>query len=261
MSELQDQRPAPSGWDGEWGQYRAISALAVAGVLAALVSILAFWHPILWVLPAAAVIVNVLALRRIARSAPELIGRGVALAGLGLALVLAAAAPTRYFVWQWRSRLEARDLALRWFEALREGHPAKAVHMILAPNAPLSGSDDLWAYYRGAPDGPQYVRTFASEPAVRAILALGPAAHVRPLGTEEHYTTNMTERLTSLFAVTYDRAGKPSTFLVRILLERKLEAAHRTNQWRLLKASFVDAPPQGWPQLSDKGAAPAAAGS
>ena len=79
--------------DEEVARYRAISSLAVAGLLAGLLSPLAMFAAVLWLVPLAAVVLSGLALRRIATRSPELVGRPAALAGLLLGTAFLVAAP------------------------------------------------------------------------------------------------------------------------------------------------------------------------
>ncbi len=61
--------------DEEVVRYRAVSSLAVAGLMAGLLSLLAMFATVLWLLPLAAVVLSGLALRRLAARGPELVGR------------------------------------------------------------------------------------------------------------------------------------------------------------------------------------------
>ncbi len=57
--------------DEEVARYRAISSLALAGLLAGLLSPLAMFAPVLWLVPLAAVLVSGLALRRLTARDPQ----------------------------------------------------------------------------------------------------------------------------------------------------------------------------------------------
>src|SRR3972149_617168 len=85
------------GEDAEITQYRAVSVLAVAGLLVALVSPAAFGDPLFWAVPAAGVVLCALALRRITLAAPALMGRKPVFVGLVASVLVGVAAPTAAF--------------------------------------------------------------------------------------------------------------------------------------------------------------------
>ena len=85
--------------------YQALSALAVIAVILGLVSALAILSPALWILPLAALVAAVVALRRIATADPPMVGRKAALLGLFLGVPLAAGYLTRRFGERARGRV------------------------------------------------------------------------------------------------------------------------------------------------------------
>ncbi len=81
-----DPAIAPRG-DKPVAGYHALSALAVSSLALGALSALAFVHHALAVIPLAAIVLGLLALRRIRRSPQELTGTREALAGIALAVV------------------------------------------------------------------------------------------------------------------------------------------------------------------------------
>ena len=61
--------------EADLAEYRAVSATAIVGLLLGIASVSAFGHPIFWVVPILAVLINGAALRRIAHESPRLVGR------------------------------------------------------------------------------------------------------------------------------------------------------------------------------------------
>ena len=114
--------------DEEVARYRAVSSLAVAGLLAGLLSPLAMFAAVLWLVPLAAVVLSGLALRRIAARRPDLVGRPAALAGLMLGTVFLVAAPVDDLVYRYFLRQQARQFAEIWIDAVRHGDVYKAHH-------------------------------------------------------------------------------------------------------------------------------------
>jgi hypothetical protein len=225
--------------DADLVEYRAVSITALIGLLVALLSVAGFGHPVLWAVPFMAVIVNLVALRRIAQHSPRLLGRGAALVGLAVALALGAAAPTRYLVSAARSRHEARQLAELWLQALAKHNRELALELEQAPQSRLPPDEDLRANYRDEPAAAKALREFADRPLVRAIGAAGDAATFEYLETQVQQVTLQKERIKSLWRVTYDQDGKPMSFLVQLTLVRELRDPRRVRQWTVERSGFA----------------------
>ena len=99
--------------DEEVARYRAVSSLALAGLLVGLLSPLAMFTEALWFVPLAALVLSGLALRRIAVRAPDLVGRPAALAGLLLGVAFLVAAPVDDLVYRYYLRQQARQAMYR----------------------------------------------------------------------------------------------------------------------------------------------------
>ena len=137
-----------------------------------------------------------------------------------------------------------------------QGQPQLAFQWFTDPPARRAASEDLWAYYRQEPGGADMLRGFVAEPLVRTLLALGPAAQVRFYETELVHQSNIKERVSLLFAVTFQDQdqNRPTTFLVRFVVERKLADPRGTFFWKIARASLVDTPPDSWPKIADPSA-------
>src|SRR5271157_5065738 len=123
--------------DEEVVGYRALSSLAVVGLLAGLLSPLAMLDPLLWMVPLAAVILSGLALRWIAVRSPELVGRPAALAGLMLGAAFLVAAPVDVLVYRYFLRQQAREFAGMWIDAVRQGAVYQAHYLTFDPRRRL----------------------------------------------------------------------------------------------------------------------------
>src|SRR5262249_54395616 len=137
--------------DADLAEYRAVSALAIVGLFLGIASACAFGHPVFWIVPIAAALINVAALKRIAAEAPRLVGRRAALCGLALALLIGAAAPTQFYVSAARGRSEARQVGQLWIEALTHNNPELALELEQDPSGRLPAGDDLRSNYRDEP--------------------------------------------------------------------------------------------------------------
>jgi hypothetical protein len=193
---------------------------------------LAVLGAVLWLIPPIAIAINLLALRRINRYWPGLVGRPIAWAGLALAIIAAVAAPTRLQVRDWLLATEGQRIAELFFELLRDDKPELAYQLTPERNTNLPFGGALWAQYRANAERMDSVRSFVDEPAVRALLELGPRATVRFFANEEHQQIDNQDGLVRLYAVTYqDKLDKPRTFFVRIVLVRKRDVYGNYAWW------------------------------
>jgi hypothetical protein len=231
--------------DADVVEYRAISVLALFALVLAVASVLAFAHPALWAIPLAAVLVSLLALRRIAENPNRMLGRRVAIFSLLLALSLGAAAVSRSATSIARTRQEAFLITDAWFDAVLHNRLETALELMQEPGARQSAGEDLVAHYRNDPKAGTALRSFAAMPLVRALRTVAGKATVRYLKTEEEKALIVSERVTSLWAVTYEQDGQPTTFLVRVALKRDMRAPRLVNFWEIEKAYFVERPPAG----------------
>jgi hypothetical protein len=220
--------------DTELTEYRAVSTLAVVGLIVGLLSPLAFGHPFLWLVPSAGILLCALALWRIAREEAALIGRKAALVGLVVSvLCLAAAASER-----WANRLlidaEARRFAVQWFEALRQDEPLKAYQMSQAPSTRPPLSQTTWGDYPRGTERRLEVEAFIERPEIRTLLILGDKAHFRYYDTQGYWKAEGRHGVDQVWAVTFQENGRRKTFFVRVGLERsRLESTGRAH-WTLL---------------------------
>ncbi|NLS96997.1 MAG: hypothetical protein GXX96_33085 [Planctomycetaceae bacterium] len=218
-----DNRLNPTRWakfsdstEAELPEYRAVSGLAVAGLLLGLLSVLSMVHVTLCFVGGAAALCSIAALVRISASPSEISGRRLAVTGLVLAVFLTTAGLANYLTNQRLLDLHSREFAALWFDYLKKGEPEKAFELNnrASVRRPLDG--ELWNRYLSSRDEYDGLRQFVAAPEVRALLALGDRAEVR------HYAFAGAdpERVAQVYAVTYEDAGIKKSFLVRITLAR-----------------------------------------
>lgn len=218
--------------DAEIAQYRAVSRLAVVGLVCGLLSPLAMMAVPFWAVPALAMGLSALALWRIARPALALTGRKAAMVGLVLGLVFAVAAPTDWLVYRRHMRKEARQFADLWFDYLRHGQPQKAHQLTLPPAERWRMDEALWEYYRASDENAAELRRYAARPPIRAILALGEKAQVRYDQTLDQGSARTLDWVRPIYAVTYMEDGQRKTFFVAVVLERTRVDDGRAS-WRI----------------------------
>lgn len=197
MSERQRERPQNGPFETDDVQlYRPLSRLAVLAFALALTSPLALFHPLLWLLPVAAVCVAVAALVAIAGSDQTMAGRWLAVAALSLGAFFGGWAPAQQWTRQALLHRHGRQFAAEWLELVRDGklHQAHQLHLPYADRLPPGDSlerfyqqDDptLMATAEGAlPTTPadDFRRLFQAPP-LRDLVKLGRRGSLRYVGS------------------------------------------------------------------------------
>jgi hypothetical protein len=219
--------------DTDMGQYQAVSGLAVAGLLVGLASPAALGHPLLWTVPLVAMVICALALRRIAREAPALIGRKAALTGLALAVLFLAAAPLQGYTYGRLLDWEGRRFAAQWFELVRQNQREKSFELTRQAESRLPLDEDLPSRYPPDSDPLSELNGYLQQPSVQALLALGDKAQVRYYDTERSTRSNRGDVIKQVYAVTYEEDGERKSFFVELSMNRRYVADPGRAFWQL----------------------------
>ncbi len=119
--------------------YRPVSTLAVLALVAGCLSALALSTQVLWVLPLLAAGLAVVALRDTASGTPPKAGRGLALAGLALAVGFGCQAVGFAAADFWIARMRAVETVTSWQQAVRAGRWAEAREFCAPAALPAAG--------------------------------------------------------------------------------------------------------------------------
>ena len=219
---------------GEVGGYRPVSRLAVAAGVAGVVASLALLTPMLWVLSLVGVGLAIAGLADVARPGAEKAGRAAALAGLALSVGFGAQSVTAGVVSRWITEARARAVVGTWLDALQEGRLDDARSMLAAHVLPdpepgqahvAPGPGDGHAHPAG---GRPSIDTL---PAVRALLACGPAAvrGIESAGRDEETGERWCVRLR------LEPCGDGGTVTLRLQLQPVTvrEANRRVERWSI----------------------------
>lgn len=122
--------------EDEPSSYRPVSGLAVAALIAGLLSAAALVSPFFWVVPLLAIGLACLGLADVSHAGAEKAGRLAALAGLALAVGFGAQAVSSTLTKRLITTARARAAAIVWIDALRDSRLADARGMCL-PDAVL----------------------------------------------------------------------------------------------------------------------------
>ncbi len=232
--------------DEEVAGYHALSSLAVAGLLAGLLSPLAMFAAVLWLLPLTAVVLSWLALRRIAARRPDLVGRPAALTGLLLGATFLVAAPVDDLVYRYFLRQQARQFAEIWIDAVRHGEVYKAHHLMIPPKQRPPLENEPADFYRRNPTQRRTLNLFVSEPTMRTLFALGQAAEIRLYETAAQGSEGSLDFVQQTYAVTYpDERNQPKSFFITLLMQRSVDTNSSRAAWTLVHVDGGVRPP-GW---------------
>jgi hypothetical protein len=232
----------PTPDEAEAVEYRAISALAVVGLLCGLAAATAILSPALWIVPLTGVLLNVLALGKIARETPALIGRKAALAGLLLSVFFGAVAMADWYTYSEMIRREARRFATLWFDSLRDHEPQKAHQLTRSPKTRRPFDDKLWEIYFDGSEPREDLKAYLERPEVRTLLALGDKAQVRYYASPSQSQEGGSDSISLVYAITYPEARQTKTFFLNLVLEREhvLEHDHLNSpphaEWRVVSS-------------------------
>ncbi|MHC4177154.1 MAG: DUF4190 domain-containing protein [Planctomycetota bacterium] len=213
------------GEDAEIAQYRALSGLAVTGLIIGLLSPIWMIDPRLWVVPGPVfgIVFGSMALWQIKRKAPALIGRKAALVGLVLSLLFGTAAPADWLGYRWAVRREARRFALQWFDFLANNQPHKAYQLTLHPKLRQPLEDKaLEDHYRQGSHAKEELDNYRSQELIQALTDLGKRARVRYRQTDSQGHIGSKDVVNQTYEVTDkdQRPGGKRPFSVSLSLER-----------------------------------------
>lgn len=206
--------------DGESPEYQTICGLAVVSLILAILAPLALVDPLGAILPVGAIAVGWAALRRIARNAPALSGRRLALWAVGLSLLFLAAVPAEWLSYRWQIRREAIAVGDAWFAMLRDNRPQMAFQLTLEPRRRRPLDNTLAKYYREVPELRDGLAAYVRQPLVRTLLTLGRAAEVRWERIEDQERLYNCDRVDPLYVVGYEEGGRKKSFSVVLHLAR-----------------------------------------
>ncbi len=223
-------------------EYRRVSPLALVAVGLALVSPIALTTWLLWWVPCVAAFIALLALWSL-RTDRRAKGRQITVVALAVALVIAAAAPTRFFARSKKLSAQAERAAVEWLEILqnsrrKDGVPnnwqlARAMQFRLPTDKRQPLDATLLEYYIKNEHNRYALEDFANERLVRTLHTLGTRATIRHYATESCTQSEGVDRVKLVCAVTFLRDSRPESFFVQLLLERKQGGDGEPGKWRV----------------------------
>ena len=170
-------------------------------------------------------------------------GRTPALVALGVALLFGAWSVTRLaatrVIIPWQSRRFASD----WLVLVREGRLYQAHQETKAPIDRLPADVDLRQFYMTDSFAKEDYDKFLSQPALRALVKIPPAAQVQAVSTVSLEIRGR-ESLCLLDLEIANPRGAPQRLIVRMTVERLVGAAGESLlQWRVRDVRLANSTP------------------
>ncbi len=154
--------------DDPHAEYRTVEPWAVGGVLLGLLSAVAMFGGVLWLVAAVGVVANLVALARIRRDRHR-DGRPAALLGLALSITFAIAPVAQAASSKWLLSRQARPVAMLFLQFLSEDSPEKAIDLRFGPDQRMPLDDQLWANFRHNPEARDLLTKFVENPVGAAL--------------------------------------------------------------------------------------------
>lgn len=207
--------------------YRPVSPLAVAALVAGCCSALALVTRFAWALPLVGTALAAAALADVARPEARKAGRLAALAALGLSLGFGAQAISGLLVDRWIMAGRAKAAAQTWIDAVREGRTTEALGLCTPTVLPVSSLPPGLEHEEAEAER---LKRFAEMPAVQAVAGCGatspPLLQAAAAGTDDGAWTVQADLAT---------CTAPGTTLRIAVVPRKVQGTSGTvEQWRII---------------------------
>lgn len=218
-----------------FADYRPLSLTALFAVLLGLASGLALVDPLLAIVPLAAIVLAVVALRRIASASGGLSGRRLAVSGLCLAALFLGWGLAKHFYHQAHVASQAREFADDWLWVLSAGDLPRAFQLHVARE------------YRQDPHSikpqPSMIKSdpnlemtdFYDDPALKEFLAAGPDVRFR----FEEVVRQTRDGLSNQVVLKYTFDGDSGRVPLWITVRRTFGNSYRRADWELYSAQHV----------------------
>jgi hypothetical protein len=242
----------------ELEDYRPISPLVVAACVAAVLSLLAVAHPLLWVLPVVAVVLSISAIVRVSAEHSRSGGRGVAVAALCFAALIGSYAPARSISRDRALFSQARAKAEEWISLIQQGRIQEAHQLSLSPSDRFQGpgslddhytavppertmsdgeADDLAASADLSPPPAAAIETFMAKPAIAKLLEFGTDAKIEHLQDDTIVLVYGDLTFTQHFRASRVRDGQTESFDFWVRSTRREQS--RSADWNVGEIDLV----------------------
>ncbi|PQO27164.1 DUF4190 domain-containing protein [Blastopirellula marina] len=201
-------------------QYREVSRLAIGGMILGILSVMAVFTSVLWIVPVLAIVLCLVAYYQIGRS-DLLTGQGMALAGMGLAAIWLGLSFTQAQVKQHALVTASREMASDWIDLILQKKIMEAHQFSMPPSARPPAKTALAAFYAENDMRKEDLEAFESRDMVHMINEWdgGPleATYVRDYAASAYEGTYY---VTQIFRISDKENNKP-LWDVKVAMKRQ----------------------------------------
>jgi len=214
-------------------EYRSPQPLAVLALVLGLLSFLAVFRTLFWIVPLVAVILGATALWLLAAD-PGKVGRKAAIWGMALALFFGAWGPSRYLSREWWLTGQARAYADAWLELVQQNRLKEAHQLHGRQEQRATEGVTLDEFYRTDTYAQSdYTAFFSGEP-LKSFSELAGRAQVDFEQTLGYETEASVDSVILRYRVTVDRDGRKYSEPIQLIMKREPLRETADFQW------FVD---------------------
>jgi hypothetical protein len=211
-------------------EYRSPQPLAVLALVLGILSFLAVFRTLFWIVPLVAVILGATALWLLSAD-PEKIGRKAAICGMALALFFGAWGPSRYFSRQWWLSGQARVCADAWLELVQQKKLREA-HQLHISQAQRAGERvTLDEFYRTNTYARSDYNTFFGSEPLKSFSELAGRAQIAFEQTDGYETDVNADIVTVRYRVTVDQDGRENSLPIHLVMRREPLPGTADFQW------------------------------
>ena len=182
-------------------EYRSVSKLAVAAALFGLASALMLVGPLLLPVALFAIVLSVLALRSIAASEGQLVGRLPAIVGLSLAVLFIGWGFSRYVSRQSQLEVHARQFCDSWLVLMAEGRYREAHQLEVPSEQRIFAPEALQEFYAADQEARDRMESRISQPPMDVFVAEGSDVQYRFERMAESRRHGMTDYVTLQYVI------------------------------------------------------------
>ena len=216
-------------------EYRAVSLTAIAALLLGFASALTLVNPLLSIVPLAAIACSAIALRAIATSDGQLVGRRLALAGLCLATLMLGWGLAQYTVRQAALVTQAQRVGEGWLALVRQGE-IQAAHQLMQPPAQRLSSEEATAkHYEMNEEARKNLQAFVSGTPIKEFITLGPDASFRYDSVAAQYREGFMDHVVLKYTFAGARESSATT-PIWITVMRSVDEKTRQAEWTIRSA-------------------------
>jgi hypothetical protein len=225
-------------------RYRPMSRAAVASLVLGVLSISAVASPVMWWLPAAGVVLAVIALNIIAANRGEVLGRKTAIMGLAMGLLFGTWGVTKFLTLQSYLYQHARQHVESWIGLVQDGRLLEAHELHLYQEDRQNPGVSLQRYYdenEGAAGDYDY---FFDQSPLKEIVALKGKGRLRFVRNEgisaERISGGTLESVRQRFAIDWEVDGASESIPFIVVVGRRRLREFEEARWHLREVLPVD---------------------